>query len=77
MQNLENIINEAFENRADFDSKSVSSEIRSAVEQALAMLDSGEGRVAEKKRRRLGGQSVVKKSCFIIVQDQRQPRHGP
>ncbi len=49
MQNLENIINEAFENRADFDSKTVSTEIRNAVEQSLALLDSGEGRVAEKK----------------------------
>ncbi|OUR87616.1 2,3,4,5-tetrahydropyridine-2,6-dicarboxylate N-succinyltransferase, partial [Cycloclasticus sp. 44_32_T64] len=49
MQNLENTINNAFENRADFDSKTVSTNIRSAVEQSLALLDSGEGRVAEKK----------------------------
>ncbi|MBL4743555.1 MAG: 2,3,4,5-tetrahydropyridine-2,6-dicarboxylate N-succinyltransferase, partial [Cycloclasticus sp.] len=57
MSNLENIINEAFDNRADFDSKTVSAEIRSAVEQALALLDSGEGRVAEKK----DGEWVVNK----------------
>jgi len=49
MQNLEKIINEAFENRADFDSKTVSAEIRSAVEKSLNLLDSGEARVAEKK----------------------------
>ncbi|ORU93772.1 MAG: 2,3,4,5-tetrahydropyridine-2,6-dicarboxylate N-succinyltransferase [Cycloclasticus sp. symbiont of Bathymodiolus heckerae] len=49
MQNLENIINDAFDNRADFNSKTVSADIRSAVESALALLDSGEGRVAEKK----------------------------
>lgn len=49
MNNLETIINDAFDNRADFDSKTVSAEIRSAVEQSLALLDSGEGRVAEKK----------------------------
>lgn len=55
MQNLETIINDAFDNRADFDAKTVSAEIRSAVEQALALLDSGEGRVAEKK----GGEWVV------------------
>ncbi|MGB1541794.1 MAG: 2,3,4,5-tetrahydropyridine-2,6-dicarboxylate N-succinyltransferase, partial [Cycloclasticus sp.] len=49
MQQLEKIINEAFDNRADFDSKTVSTDIRDAVEQSLALLDSGEGRVAEKK----------------------------
>jgi len=49
MQKLEKIINEAFENRADFDSKTVSAEIRSAVEKSLQLLDSGEARVAEKK----------------------------
>ncbi|MEW5009075.1 MAG: 2,3,4,5-tetrahydropyridine-2,6-dicarboxylate N-succinyltransferase [Cycloclasticus sp.] len=49
MQNLEKIVNEAFENRADFDSKTVSAEIRSAVEKSLQLLDSGEARVAEKK----------------------------
>lgn len=49
MSNLENIINDAFDNRADFNSTTVSADIRNAVEQALALLDSGEGRVAEKK----------------------------
>lgn len=49
MQKLEKIVNEAFENRADFDSKTVSAEVRSAVEKSLQLLDSGEARVAEKK----------------------------
>jgi len=49
MQNLENTINQAFDTRADFDSKTVSADIRSAVEESLRMLDSGTARVAEKK----------------------------
>jgi len=49
MQNLEKIINEAFDNRADFNSKTVSADIRAAVEKSLNLLDSGEARVAEKK----------------------------
>lgn len=48
MQALENIINEAFDNRADLSPSSVSDEIADAVRSALALLDSGEARVAEK-----------------------------
>ncbi len=49
MQNLENIINTAFDDRANFDAKTVSPEVRTAVEKSLALLDSGEARVADKK----------------------------
>ena len=48
MTQLENIINEAFENRADISPNTVSSEIREAVEGAINMLDTGAARVAEK-----------------------------
>jgi 2,3,4,5-tetrahydropyridine-2-carboxylate N-succinyltransferase len=48
MSNLESIINDAFENRADISPANVSSEIRSAVEDAINMLDAGTARVAEK-----------------------------
>jgi len=48
MSNLENIINDAFENRADITPSTVSAEIRSAVEEAINMLDAGTARVAEK-----------------------------
>ncbi len=48
MSNIENIINEAFENRADISPATVSAEIRSAVEEAINMLDAGTARVAEK-----------------------------
>jgi len=48
MSNLENIINDAFENRANISPSTVSAEIRSAVEEAINMLDAGTARVAEK-----------------------------
>jgi 2,3,4,5-tetrahydropyridine-2-carboxylate N-succinyltransferase len=48
MSQLEKIINDAFENRADISPSSVSPEVRSAVEEAINLLDSGKARVAEK-----------------------------
>lgn len=48
MSNLENIINDAFENRSEISPATVSAEIRAAVEQAINLLDSGKARVAEK-----------------------------
>jgi 2,3,4,5-tetrahydropyridine-2,6-dicarboxylate N-succinyltransferase len=49
MSQLENIINDAFENRAALAPNSAPLEIRNAVEEALDLLDSGKARVAEKK----------------------------
>lgn len=48
MTQLETIINDAFENRADISPANVSAEIREAVEEAINMLDKGTARVAEK-----------------------------
>jgi 2,3,4,5-tetrahydropyridine-2-carboxylate N-succinyltransferase len=48
MSQLEKIINDAFENRADITPASVSPEVRAAVEEAINLLDSGKARVAEK-----------------------------
>ena len=48
MTQLENIINNAFEQRADITPANVSSEIRDAVAEAIQRLDSGTARVAEK-----------------------------
>lgn len=49
MSELESIINDAWENRADINPSQAGSEIGKAVEQAIAMLDSGEARVAERQ----------------------------
>lgn len=47
MNNLQNIINTAFENAAEINPQSAPSEVRDAVDHALAQIDSGELRVAE------------------------------
>lgn len=52
---LQNIIEQAFENRANFGAADCPAEIRSAVEEVLAGLDNGSLRVAEK----IDGQWVV------------------
>lgn len=48
MSELKNIIEEAFERRADITPKSVESQTKEAVMEAIGMLDKGEARVAEK-----------------------------
>ena len=47
MSSIENIIDEAFEQRAQISPQQASSELKSAVAQAIQLLDSGDARVAE------------------------------
>ncbi len=49
MSDIQNIIETAFENRAEITPRSVDTIVREAVTEALEMLDKGEARVAEKK----------------------------
>jgi 2,3,4,5-tetrahydropyridine-2-carboxylate N-succinyltransferase len=49
MTELKTLIEEAFEARADFTPASAPVDVRNAVNEALALLDSGEARVAERK----------------------------
>jgi 2,3,4,5-tetrahydropyridine-2-carboxylate N-succinyltransferase len=55
MKKLEDIINAAFEQRADITPANASPEIRNAVQECLNLLDSGKARVAEK----IGGDWVT------------------
>jgi 2,3,4,5-tetrahydropyridine-2-carboxylate N-succinyltransferase len=48
MDNLRNIIETAFDNRQELDLTQPSAELRDAIASAIELLDSGEGRVAEK-----------------------------
>lgn len=48
MSDLQQTIEQAFEDRANITPASVTAEVKSAVEQAIELLDSGEKRVAEK-----------------------------
>ncbi len=49
MSDLANIIEEAFERRADITPKTADAQTKQAVQSAIEMLDKGEARVAEKK----------------------------
>ena len=55
MKDLEKVINEAFEQRANLSSKKAPVKVKTAVQKALALLDAGKARVAEKR----DGQWVV------------------
>jgi len=55
MSDLKNLIETAFEQRADITPKTVTAEVKQAVEQVLSMLDNGSARVAEK----IAGEWVV------------------
>lgn len=55
MAEIKDIIEQAFEQRADITPNSVSEEVRNAVETAITMIDQGEARVAEK----ISGEWVV------------------
>jgi len=49
MSNIQTIITDAFENRADITPRNVETHVKEAVLEAIGMLDSGTARVAEKK----------------------------
>lgn len=49
MSEIQNIIEDAFEKRAEINPQNADSEVRNAVNEALAMLDDGSARVAEKQ----------------------------
>lgn len=49
MSNLRPLIDEAFERRADINPKTISAELRAALDECVGMLDSGKARVAEKR----------------------------
>ncbi len=55
MSNIQTIITDAFEQRADITPRNVDTHVKEAVLEAIGMLDTGEARVAEKK----GGDWVV------------------
>ncbi|MER2493024.1 2,3,4,5-tetrahydropyridine-2,6-dicarboxylate N-succinyltransferase [Catenovulum sediminis] len=55
MSDIKNIIETAFENRADITPSNVADDVRSAIEEAINLLDSGKARVAEK----ISGEWVV------------------
>jgi len=49
MSTIQSTIEQAFENRAELNAHNASPEIREALSEALALLDSGKARVAEQR----------------------------
>ena len=49
MSNLEDIVNEHFENRLEITPASASQELKETIEEVITRLDNGTMRVAEKK----------------------------
>lgn len=62
---LEDIINEAYEDRAQINPYSASRETRAAVQEALSLLDSGRARVAEKRNGEWVVNSWLKKAVLL------------
>lgn len=68
MSDLQNIIEEAFEHRADINPRNVDTHVKEAVLGALNLLDSGERRVAEKTNGEwVVNQWLKKQCCFHSV----------
>ncbi len=65
MNNLENIIEQAFENRAELNPQNVSHEIKKSVTETLDLLDQGALRVAEKQQEKWVVNQWVKKAVLL------------
>jgi len=65
MGDLETVIEQAFEHRADIHPMSADRDVRDAVDEALALLDSGAARVAEKRDGRWVVNEWLKKAVLL------------
>ena len=71
-----NLIDTAWEHRADINPANGNAELRDAVDHVIAGLDDGSMRVAQKDRRRLGHQPVDEESGAAVVPPGKQRRHA-
>ncbi|MFA5703696.1 MAG: 2,3,4,5-tetrahydropyridine-2,6-dicarboxylate N-succinyltransferase [Advenella sp.] len=76
---LQNTIEQAWENRNELSSSNVSAEVRDAIETALAGLDNGSLRVAEKKQTQWVVNQWLKKTVLLSfrIQDNEIMNHAP
>ena len=65
MKQLQSIINEAFEQRADINSRNAGVKLKKAVTQTIELLDQGELRVAEKINRKWVTHQWLKKTVLL------------
>ena len=78
MADLQNIIEQAFENRAEITPRSVDTHIKEAVDEVIAKLDKGELRVAEKEGGEWTVNQWVKKAVLLSfrIEDNRFIKGG-
>jgi 2,3,4,5-tetrahydropyridine-2,6-dicarboxylate N-succinyltransferase len=67
MSNLKPLVEEAFERRADINPKSISAELRAALDECVGMLDSGQARVAEKREGKWVVNEWLKKAVLLYI----------
>ncbi|PWV61050.1 2,3,4,5-tetrahydropyridine-2,6-dicarboxylate N-succinyltransferase [Plasticicumulans acidivorans] len=79
MNALQTLIEDAFEHRADFSPASHPAEVRQAVEEALALLESGSARVAQKNGTEWVVNQWLKKAVLLSfrLNDNRVMGNGP
>ncbi len=65
MQDIQRIIDEAFESRAEISPRNVNTHVKDAVTEAIQLLDSGELRVAEKKEGKWIVHEWLKKAVLL------------
>jgi len=66
MSNIQSIIEQAFERRADITPRSVETHVKDAVLEAIDLLDSGQARVAEKKQGLWAVNEWLKKAVLLF-----------
>ncbi len=66
MDQLQKIIDAAFERRADITPRNADAQLKEAVDNVITQLDSGSLRVAEKNRWRMGHAPMVEKSRAAV-----------
>ena len=73
---LQQIIEDAFENRANFNPNDATDDVRAAVNDVLAQLDAGTLRWQKKKDGEMDRQNQwVKKRVLLSLSSERQPHH--
>ena len=65
MEQIEGIIEKAFERRADLSPENADAEVRAAVERAIELMDTGRARVAEKRDGRWVVNEWLKKAVLL------------
>ena len=67
MSNIQSIIDEAFERRAQITPRNVETHVKDAVWEAIDLLDTGKARVAEKQGRPVGREPVAQEGGVAVL----------